>query len=105
MNDFQRLEKIFGLDRNKKSVEKPQKSQKSRQKKEKSKRDSREFDFSSPEVLKIKRTRLSSDRSLLEQSNLESPDKAEIIPHISCNASAFERDLQDTPTSSPERSL
>lgn len=85
--DFARFDKIFGIDSSKKknkSTAKP--APKSR------KRKSLPQSFVSPAT--TRRFRF-DDSPIREKSPpiLESPDKSDIIPHLSCRAEDFEKDL------------
>lgn len=92
MTDFARFDEIFGIDRSKKKSKSPAtpliKSRKRRslpQEKEK---------VVSPFALPIRRIRYESPSQQKKPPNYESPDKRDILPHLSCDADDFEMDLQ-----------
>lgn len=86
MNEFSRFDKIFGIDSSKKKKKSPATPAfKSRKRKSLpqsfvSSGTGRRFRFDSP----IRENK---------PPVLESPDKCDILPHLSCNAEDFEKDL------------
>jgi hypothetical protein len=88
-SDFLRLEQIFGIDSSKKKQKSPATPvTKSRKRKSLPKKRT-----PAVPIRKVPRFSESPDQKTSKPSVIISPDKRDILPHLSCNAEDFEKDL------------